>query len=148
MTRRINSATRAACALAATGSLFLTGCSKPAFETATVTGTCTCKGEPMTGGLLIFSPQRTSISSTGNNLGKPSHALIQPDGTFTMSTYGDEDGAVVGKHRVELNLAVLEDGDPEQPCEYAAKDLYVEVRPGENHLEIELAPTSAETASR
>lgn len=128
--------------------LILAGCSQPEFETAYVTGTCKCKGVPMTGGLLIFSPQRDpQKSGTGMNLGKPSQAIIQPDGSFTMSTYGDEDGAVIGKHRVELNLAVLEDGDPEQPCRYAAKDLFVEVKPGENHLEIDLAGPSPQTAS-
>lgn len=129
------------------GAFLQVGCSQPPFETATVTGVCKCKGVPMSGGLLIFSPQRDPQTSTGNQLGKPSQAIIQQDGSFTMSTYGDEDGAVIGRHRVELNLAVLEEGDPKQPCQYAAKDLYVEVTPGENHLEIDLAGPSTSMAS-
>ena len=101
----------------------------------------------MTAGLLIFSPQRDPSSSRKGNLGKPSQAIIQPDGSFTMSTYGTEDGAVLGKHRIELNLAVLEPGDPQQPCKFATPNLFVEVKPGKNHLEIDLAGPSAQTAS-
>lgn len=92
----------------------------------------------MSAGLLIFSPQRDS-DNMKMNLGKPAQAIIQSDGSFTMATYGSNDGAVIGKHRVELNLAVLEDDDPEQPCKYAIPGLIVEVLPGENYLEIDLA---------
>ncbi len=94
----------------------------------------------MTAGLLILAPVDESGSDKPTtNLGKPAQALIQSDGSFTMSTYGKDDGAVVGKHRVVLNLAVLDEDDPKQPCLKVAKDLIVEVEPGENDLEIDLA---------
>lgn len=118
----------------------LAGCGKQEFPTAQVSGVCTCNGEPMSAGLLIFSPQRDpDADSKQMNLGKPAQAIIQSDGSFVMATYESNDGAVIGKHRVELNLAVLEDDDPEQPCKYAIPGLIVEVTPGENHLEIDLA---------
>lgn len=116
------------------------GCAKQEFKTALVSGQCTCKGEPMTAGLLILAPVDESGSDKPTtNLGKPAQALIQSDGSFTMSTYGKDDGAVVGKHRVVLNLAVLDEDDPKQPCLKVAKDLIVEVEPGGNDLEIDLA---------
>lgn len=94
----------------------------------------------MSAGLLILNPVRDpEAHGQKMNIGKPAQALIQPDGTFTMSTYGNNDGAVVGKHTVYLNLAVLEDDDPKQPCKQAVKGLIVEVEPGKNHLEIDLA---------
>jgi hypothetical protein len=93
----------------------------------------------MTGGLLILSPIEKSVGATPTlNLGKPAQGLIQPDGTFTMSTYGTDDGAVIGPHKVVLNLAVLEDENNPQPCTKAPKDLVVEVVEGENFLEIDL----------
>ncbi len=94
----------------------------------------------MSAGLIILNPVRDpDADQKALNIGKPAHASIQPDGSFTLSTYGTNDGAVIGKHRVVLNLAELDDDDPEQPCKAAAKDLIVEVAPGQNQLEIDLA---------
>ena len=94
----------------------------------------------MTAGLLILSPiEEAPGDKPTTNLGKPAQALIQSDGSFTMSTYGTNDGAVVGKHRVVLNLAVLDEDDPKQPCQKVSPNLTVEIEPGDNELEIDLA---------
>ena len=71
-------------------------------------------------------------------VGKPAQGLIQPDGTFVLSTYGTSDGAVIGRHSVYLNLGVLDDDDPEPPCKFAPEDLVIEITPGNNQLEINL----------
>lgn len=110
----------------------------------TASGSCTCNGEPMTAGLLVFTPIRDPEAHGKKlELGKPAHGMIQRDGSFTLSTFGKEDGAVIGKHRVVLNLGVLEDGDPQQPCKTARQDLVVEIAPGDNKLAIELAEPRA-----
>jgi len=64
-------------------------------ETAKVTGKVTFDGQPVTGGQLLFAP-----NASGDEPGKAGAAQIQSDGTFTVSTYGDGDGAVIGTHTV------------------------------------------------
>ena len=64
--------------------------------TAAVSGTVTVNGQPVTGGGILFSP-----IVTGKKLsGKPSAGPIQPDGTFSLTTYEAGDGAVIGMHQV------------------------------------------------
>jgi hypothetical protein len=116
------------------------GCGKQTFQVAPTTGVCNCDGEPMSAGLIILNPIRDpEVNGTKAQIGKPAVGVIQPDGTFVMSTYGKEDGAVIGKHSVYLNLASLEEDDPEQPCRKAAKGIVVEIGPGDNLLDIDLA---------
>lgn len=121
-------------------SVTVVGCSRQEFKTASVSGTCKCNGVPMTAGLLILSPvqEKGSDEKKKTNIGKPARALIQPDGSFSMSTYGRNDGAVIGKHRVVLNLAELDEDDPVQPCTEVPEGLMVDVQPGSNTFEIDL----------
>ena len=79
--------------------IFFTGCggSSNTKPTAAVSGTVKYEGNPVSGGVLIFSP----IGDSKNNQpGKAGEAVINPDGSFTVTTYKDGDGAVIGKHRV------------------------------------------------
>jgi hypothetical protein len=41
--------------------------------------------------------------------GEAASAMIQPDGTYVLGTFGPEDGAVLGRHKVAI---VANDGDP------------------------------------
>jgi hypothetical protein len=117
----------------------LAGCSEVPFPLAKASGICNCEGQPMSGGLLILSPIHDPATHGDTRLvGKPAQGLIQPDGTFVLSTYEDSDGAVIGPHSVYLNLGVLEDDDPEPPCKFAPEDLVIEIKPGNNQLEINL----------
>lgn len=72
--------------------ILLVGCGSE--QTAPVTGTVTWDGKPVTAGELQFAPQGS------DSPGKPGSATIQSDGTFTVSTYGNGDGAWVGTHSV------------------------------------------------
>lgn len=66
-------------------------------DMAQVHGRVTFDGQPVTSGVVIFSPV------PGNNQtepGKSSTGDIQPDGSFQLSTYKLHDGAIVGHHRV------------------------------------------------
>jgi hypothetical protein len=76
---------------------FLTslGCTHSPYELAPVHGTVTIDGQPMTHGKVMFAP----MAKQGElNPGKPAFGIIDGAGHFTLSTYGDEDGAVVGAH--------------------------------------------------
>lgn len=116
------------------------GCSEQEFKTAQVSGICKCNDKLMTAGLLILSPiQEGEEKDKKLNVGKPARALIQSDGSFTMSTYGKNDGAVIGKHKVVLNLAELDEDDPVQPCTKVPEGLTVDVVPGKNRFTIDLS---------
>ena len=115
------------------------------FPTAAVTGKVTFEGQPVTGGELVFAP----ISDVaGKPAGKNGGAMIGSDGTFTVSTYGENDGAVIGKHRVVFTaptpaaVEVPAGGRAAAPLSpYAGlnpKQAELTVNKGENKLEIEL----------
>jgi hypothetical protein len=128
--------------------LSCTGCADKAFhlETASVTGTVTLDGKPVTEGVVLFTPAR----------GKLARGALSEDGTFTLSTYKDGDGAIVGTHqvavisRLESDAATFEKplapGQqlfkwivPERYANGATSGLVFEVKPGvENHPTFEL----------
>lgn len=145
---------------------FFAGCESSDFEVAKVSGTVTCGGEPVMLGTVIFTPV-----ATGELVGKPAVGKIQPDGTFTLTTYQPDDGAVVGEHRVrysapeefeeeELPADEFSDEAREQAARRVAKanamrklascglaeELILDVAAGqENNFTIELTPGAGET---
>jgi len=64
-------------------------------ETAAVTGTITYNGSPIRGGTITFHPQGT---------GNPAYGLVTPDGTYSLTTYHTDDGAVLGEHVVTVEV--------------------------------------------
>lgn len=90
----------------------MVGCGSSEFETASVTGTVTSGGQPVDAGTIVFTP----VASGDNNLvGKPATGYIRSGGFFTLSTYGNEDGAVVGTHKVTVQgvEGQIEEGERE-----------------------------------
>jgi len=78
----------------------LAGCGEGGdFSVAPVTGVVQCNGQPVPGGLIFFEPKQTGDSAV---VGKVGLGIIDESGNFTVSTYGDGDGAVVGLHRVKV----------------------------------------------
>ena len=73
------------------GALYLAGC-KPQQNLAPLSGKVLYKNEPLKFGGVMFQPEA----------GQPSHAAIQADGSFTLSTFRDGDGATVGKNLVRI----------------------------------------------
>lgn len=81
--------------------ILATGCSGTSqLETAEVKGTVTYKGKPLTFGNVSFRPAA----------GSPSTGRIQPDGTFTLSTYDDGDGAIIGLNQVSITATERDAG--------------------------------------
>ena len=72
--------------------LLLAGCGSGHPETAPVSGKITYDGNPVTQGKIVFYPEH-GRSATGQ---------IGPDGSYTLTTFDQGDGAVLGKHRVTI----------------------------------------------
>ena len=87
--------------------LLVVGCGRgDRLETAEVAGTVTLDGEPVTQGTVLFTPEQ----------GRVAKGEIRPDGSFSLGTYEDDDGAIVGKHQVtvvSLDRSGLPDGRDE-----------------------------------
>jgi len=110
-----------------------------------IQGKVTHKGQPVTGGTLVFTPLGGS--------GKAATAEIKKDGTFSVGTTRAEDGAELGRYRVAFTpppqeLTEEQRKDPKYiapPPQYmglAPKDAEVEFKKGAS-VDIELVPASA-----
>ena len=62
--------------------------------TAPVKGKVTYKGQPLTVGTISFEPENSGREATGE---------IKSDGSFVLTTYKKEDGAVLGMNRVQVS---------------------------------------------
>jgi hypothetical protein len=72
--------------------LVLIGCSDGRMRTAPVKGTITYKGKPVPQGSIMFQPENNGPSATANI----------KDGSYSLKTYRNGDGAVLGKHKVTV----------------------------------------------
>ncbi len=75
------------------------GCSKSPYELAKVRGKVTLENQPLTAGKVMFAPV---AKQDAMDAGKPAVGLIQPDGSFALTTLNDGDGAIVGEHWVTV----------------------------------------------
>ena len=64
--------------------------------TVPIKGKVTYMGQPLSGGTIVFEPEDSGREANGN---------IQPDGTFTLSTFKEGDGAIPGIHRIAVTSA-------------------------------------------
>jgi hypothetical protein len=121
--------------------LALAGCGSDQLKTAIVRGTVTYNGKPVPNGTISFIPT-SGPSATGE---------IQPDGSYTLTTYRKGDGAVLGRHTVVIVAMQDMSGRlPEQrnplpppivPVQYtslATSDLRAEVKDEENTVNFSL----------
>ncbi|TWT85332.1 hypothetical protein Pla123a_01390 [Posidoniimonas polymericola] len=115
------------------------GCGGSPYDLAPATGSVTIDGQPFGHGKVMFAPV-----SQGSQVevGKPAFGLLNPDGTFTLSTYAADDGAVIGKHWVTV---FREDDGPNGPAPAGVPKFGrvvvpapVEVTDGANNLRIDL----------
>jgi hypothetical protein len=70
------------------------------FPTAKVSGKVLCDGQPVADVRIYFAPVGKKKSL---EVGKSGFGTAKADGTFVVSTYGNEDGAVVGRHKVMVS---------------------------------------------
>ncbi|WP_196782267.1 hypothetical protein [Bremerella volcania] len=87
--------------LASASLMLCSGCfGEKGLETAPVTGVVTYNGKPLPYGRVSFRPQA----------GSPATGEIQSDGSFSLSTYGNGDGAIVGKHQIAVTATEADAG--------------------------------------
>lgn len=76
-----------------------TGCNQSSFDVAPVHGTVTADGKPLFQGKVMFAPLGKSDVT---NPGRPAWSKIGKDGTYRLTTFQTNDGAVVGEHWVTI----------------------------------------------
>lgn len=86
-------------ALLAGFSILTAGCGGSDFPTALTSGRVICEGQPVPHVMVFFEPIQTGEKAL---VGKQGFAIAEADGKFSISTYGTNDGAVVGKHRIRV----------------------------------------------
>ncbi len=67
-----------------------------------VSGTVTYKGQPVTVGLVTFVP----VGGAGSQTGQSATGEIGKDGSYVLSTFENNDGAVLGEHIVVVQSRV------------------------------------------
>jgi len=128
------------------------GCGPNRPETASVSGKVTYQGKPVTTGRIVFHPDDGR---------RPAMAAIEPDGSYKLTTFDSEDGAMLGKHRVTIKstrtvggplpddlkmegqaapaeLPKLEWLVPEKYSRKETTPLRAEVKEGENTIDFDL----------
>jgi hypothetical protein len=137
LSRREFSAPRLGLALAALASL--AGCGGG--KTAPVNGRVKFKDgsdvSVLAGYSLTFEAEGGKTSAVGE---------VDRDGSFKLSTFGANDGAIPGKYRVAIEAPPNPDPDKpptksKLPAKYSNLDssgLTAEVKPGQNNIELEL----------
>jgi hypothetical protein len=114
----------------------LVGCQGGA-KVAPVSGVVTLDGKPLANAHIVFQPM---ASGGKTDAGTGSYALTDTNGAYTLRLAdNDQQGAVIGKHRVEINLKVESDdrANPQRPppkvlpAKYNRNtELQFEVKPG------------------
>jgi hypothetical protein len=114
----------------AVAAVLLPGCGGP--RLAPVKGRVVFNGQPVKEAAITFSPAGAEKQLEA---GKPATGFTEADGTFVLSTFSKEDGALVGTHSVNV---VLDDTNPARCKRH--KGLTLEVKPGSNEFTIEMDP--------
>jgi hypothetical protein len=123
-------------------SVVVAGCSQDA-KLGHVHGTVRIDGKPLTTGAVRFTP----------DAGRAATGTIQSDGSYTLGTYKQSDGALVGTHKVTV-IANEESGDlrpvyqmagqkskplvPEKYMAVGTSGLTFDVKPGDNKADFDL----------
>ena len=123
------------CLLGLSLCVVLSGCGRKGdFDTAAVEGTITTDdGTVVESGKIKFSP--TAVGEESKS-GKPAIGRIK-DGAFVMTTYGNNDGAVIGEHEIFLSEAKVGG----QPVVISPETKMVNVKEGSNSFELKAVPS-------
>jgi len=119
------------------------GCtSSPNPKTYPVNGKISYRGQPITSGIVLLTPADNGHAATGN---------LEKDGSFRLTTFQKDDGAVPGKYQVAIQVfpsdgaglpgAEFAGKPPPLPPKYGSANssgLTAEIKAGENHLDFPL----------
>lgn len=88
-----------ACLIAGAVLCLTPGCGPRRPATVPVTGRITLDGKPVAGAAVMFEPEGGGVPARGST---------GPDGTYTLTTFERDDGAIAGRHRVGVTKVVYE----------------------------------------
>lgn len=104
-------------------------------EYGLVTGTVRAEGKPVANAMVTFTPEPS---------GRPSSALTDENGVYSLIYTQDQKGALIGQHIVRVSTAVAQ-GDygkmskEKIPAKYnVASQIKKEVKAGKNVIDIEV----------
>lgn len=119
-------APRVAAGLMMTAAAVLAGCGSDAPTTIPVSGTVTYNGEPVTVGKVMFRP----ITVAEGLPKRPAMGKLQSDGSYRLSTFARNDGAVPGEYHVVIDAMVSgpTPENPELPTVWAVPEAYTNAR--------------------
>ena len=72
--------------------LLAAGCGDGRPKRVSIAGSVTVDGKPLTQGNVIFVPEG----------GRPSSGKVEPDGRFVLRCFEEDDGALLGRHRIAV----------------------------------------------
>jgi hypothetical protein len=111
-------------------------------KTYPVNGKVTYRGQPVTSGMVLLTPVESGHAATGN---------LDKDGSFSLTTFQKDDGAVPGRYQVAVQVFPAEGAglpgaefggkSPPLPQKYASaasSGLTAEIKAGENQLDLPL----------
>lgn len=118
----------------------VSGCGGGAYQydLVPVSGVATCEGKPVANAIVNFTPQGAEDRPSGRP-GAPAFGKTDDQGRFQLSTYNDDDGAIVGTHTVTIGLAPTDDSVSGRPAKFSCADasLQVTVEPGMEELQLD-----------
>ncbi|MDY0168420.1 MAG: hypothetical protein RBS80_17860 [Thermoguttaceae bacterium] len=117
--------------------LAIAGCGGDQLSTAPVQGKVLYQGKPLQFGAVTFQPAA----------GPPASGAIQSDGTFRLSTYGRNDGAILGTHKVAVSCFDSQRPDAPPPDPNAEPGLGKPLIP-QKYLSADTSGLTAEVKSR
>jgi hypothetical protein len=120
-----------------------TGCTRSDNpQTYPVAGKVTYRGQPVTSGMVMLTPEESGHAATGS---------LEKDGSFKLTTFQKDDGAVPGRYQVAVQAFPAEGAGlpgaefagkaPPIPQKYfspGSSGLTVEIKAGENQLDLAL----------
>jgi len=131
-----------ASAIAAIALCAATGCGKSSpghVPTYAVSGSITLQGKPMPGAYVVLHPK-----SDAQQLALAPRASVADDGTFTLTTYNQSDGAPEGEYTLTVQWfrPIKRNGDwvsgpnavPKKYSSARTSDIQIKVASGENRL--------------
>jgi hypothetical protein len=122
--------------------VFLSACSSGPEPTYPVQGVVRVGGEPLKGGSILFEP--VEPGPTGKH--HTARGTIDPTGHYLLSTFGEDDGAVAGRHHVMVFEKEEQLSDNPNLVRYSiipdkyhtpqTTPLVVEVKPEANEIDV------------